>query len=336
MTAADEGLNDFSPEPWASPPHRKDLEYLGVIHVGRSIVWAAHHKRLDRRVAVKLLDPTITPTLPNGKSTIPAEVSALKLLNGEGAAELLGGGIHPDHGAFVIVEYMEHGTLRDYIQNGNSSKQAQRNVFQLLKLGQQTTVSLQRVHQRGVLHLDLKPSNIGLTSHYPSRNRVVKLLDFGSSLRAHDSHNAFILATPGYCAPERFRGAPPTRKSDIYSLGCVLYELFEGRPAFMGESPDEYIDAHLHGTPAEPVFPGLDNPLYADLLRQLIGSMLLKDPMDRPALSKVRSLLKRFGRAVPLDWQPLFPVSPLTVWNTQNATIRHQTPFDELLRRWKV
>lgn len=155
------------------------------------------------------------------------------------------------------------------------------------------------IHAHGVVHRDLKPSNVLVT-----KNGVVKLLDFGvlgdfAGQRIADER--IVVGTPGYMAPEQVRGDPPQTASDLYALGCLLFEILAGRPVFEG-SRSTVLSAHLSEEPPAlgqlvPAVP----PLYAAICREL----LQKDPAARPrAEALTERLLQPLGARIATRAKP--------------------------------
>ncbi|WP_457637421.1 serine/threonine-protein kinase [Oceanithermus sp.] len=173
--------------------------------------------------------------------------------------------------AFVALEYMPEGTLETLIHKNHSFT-----VEEALSYIRQITSALIYLHGRGIVHQDVKPSNVFLD------NKVAKLGDFGAA-RTKDNQNPFERAgSPFYMAPELFRGQAASPASDAYSLGVLAYELLLGRRPFYGDSFDALMAAHL--TQAPPPLPA--NGLPPKLQERLRG-LLAKDPEKRTPLDKL-------------------------------------------------
>lgn len=157
----------------------------------------------------------------------------------------------------------------------------------MLKLGAQIADALSAAHRKGIIHRDLKPGNILLAG--TEGRRGVKLLDFGlakmdnagtqpsgSALHTTVTQEGTVLGTPQYMAPEQLRGKETDARSDIFSLGCVLYELLTGRRAFEGADSASISAAILKEEP-----PPLTSPLASKAFARLVRKCLAKDPDDR-------------------------------------------------------
>ncbi|HNN97937.1 MAG TPA: protein kinase, partial [Pseudomonadota bacterium] len=196
--------------------------------------------------------------------------------------------------AYLAMEYLDGESLRTRIDRERSLA-----IPDALRIARQIASALQAAHSRQVVHRDLKPDNIMLVSdpEMPGGERV-KLLDFGVAKLAETlnaepmlTRSDMLMGTPTYMAPEQCRGAKHvTDRSDVYSLGVILYQLIAGLPPFTGETVGELIAMHL--TDTEPqlaeLIPGLD-PAIA----QLVHAMLRKKPAERPSVEEVAVELKR-------------------------------------------
>jgi serine/threonine-protein kinase len=156
---------------------------------------------------------------------------------------------------------------------------------ELMSLGRQIASALAAAHERGVVHRDLKPDNIMLVPDAEQLGGArPKLVDFGIAKLADpggasNTRTGAMLGTPTYMSPEQCRGAGQVdHRSDLYSLGCILYEALAGRPPFLADGPGEVIAAHLFAAPA---------PLGASVavspeLERLIAALMAKRPEQRP------------------------------------------------------
>jgi len=169
----------------------------------------------------------------------------------------------------LLLELVEGPTLAEMI-----ATQAPMAEAQLLELGQAIAAGLAHAHAAGIIHRDLKPSNILVQGgHTP------KIADFGmaraTSFAGVDTEAFAILGTPDYMAPESLDPLAVDPRSDLYALGCILFEMASGRPPFSAATPFGVLDEHCH-TPIPPVTG------YCEGLCALIGACLAKSPADRP------------------------------------------------------
>lgn len=244
-------------------------EVLGQGGMGQ--VWRAVDRRLERSVAVKVLledDPS-------------AERVARFRREARLAARLLHPGIttvfdadQHDGRLFIVMELLD-GTDLATVLDGTPTGLP---VEEAAMLTLQAAEALAVAHEHGVIHRDLKPANL-----FRGTDGRLKICDFGIA-RAPDVTPLTLaghpIGTPAYMSPEQWRGEQPNDRSDLYSLGCVLYALLTGRPPFPAGQLVELMRQHLFETPASPRLHRTDIPAR---LESLILELLAKDAADRPA-----------------------------------------------------
>jgi serine/threonine protein kinase len=259
---------------------------------GMGEVYRAKDTRLDRTVAIKVL-PAHLSTDPELKQRLEREAKAISALQHAHICTLYDIGTQGGM-EFLVMEYLEGQTLAERLQNGPLP------VDQVLKVGAEIAQALEKAHQQGITHRDLKPANIMLTK------AGAKLMDFGLAkpklLIAPPAAGPFTPSTPTmnlasltsaaspltqkgsivgtfqYMAPEVLQGAEADARSDLFSFGCVLYEMVTAHRAFEGKSQLSVLTAILEKEPA-PV--SVMRPLTPPLLDHVIGACLAKDPADR-------------------------------------------------------
>ncbi|MCF2527009.1 serine/threonine-protein kinase [Yinghuangia soli] len=273
---------------------------------GMGQVWKARDESLDRAVAVKVI------ALLAGRGSHGSEARARFQREARLTARLQHPGIvtihdigetgtGDDRTPFLVMELVR-GTGLDALLLGGPV-----GVRDAAEWGAQISAALSEAHTAGILHRDIKPSNVLVT---PSGH--VKVLDFGIA-RAADPYatagrltqTGFIVGTPPYMAPEQARGFPEPR-SDLYALGCLLFELTTGRLPF--EAPDTvgYLTAHLTEPPPAPGTVAQGIPAAWDAL---VLGLLAKDPEQRPASADdVTRMLRDFART--LDATASAPTEP--------------------------
>src|SRR5256885_1439265 len=265
---------------------------------GMGTVYRATHLGLERPVAVKIIKPEYAAD-PDVADRFMREARTMARLRHPHAAMIFDAGNLPDGRHFIIMEYVEGKTLSEALaQEGRfTPKRAVRIAADICDV-------LAEAHQLGIVHRDLKPSNIMLTE------RGVCVLDFGvakvlaTSADATATHattgSGVIVGTPRYMSPEQCLGQRIGARSDLYSLGVLIYEMLTGHPPFTDILPSAVL---VKQAPAPP--PPLMR-LRADVprpLAQAIHSLLAKQPDERPHTAKAaRTLLERsIARPQPVD-----------------------------------
>ena len=266
--------------------HYRIVEQLGA--GGMGIVFKAQDSRLDRAVALKFLPEKLAQE-PQALERFRREARAASALNHPGICTIYDIG-EQDGRAFIAMEYIDGETLRNHIHGKPLP------LEELLELGIQITEALEAAHAEGIIHRDIKPANIFVTK----RGRA-KVLDFGlaklvpkgvPSVGEGDGADAefggeqldsnsivgIISGTPSYMSPEQVRGDGLDSRTDIFSLGLVMYEMATGRQAFSGGTGGIIIEAVLTRPPV-PV--RTINPAIPARLEEIIDRALLKDREQR-------------------------------------------------------
>jgi serine/threonine protein kinase len=175
----------------------------------------------------------------------------------------------------IVMEYMEGGTLFDFLQQRNGQLLEEEDI---LRIFIQMLLSLQHVHSKQILHRDLKTQNILLNKS----KTIVKIGDFGISKVLSSKSKAYsVVGTPCYISPELCEGKPYNQKSDIWALGCVLYELASLKKAFEAGNLFALISKIMRGNFA-PI-----SDQYSSELNKLIVNMLHLDPTKRPQINEI-------------------------------------------------
>src|SRR5262245_31620581 len=248
---------------------------------GMGEVYQARDTKLGRAVAVKIL-PEIFARDSERVARFEREAKLLAALNRSNIAAVYGleqvDGRH-----FLVMELVEGDTLARKIENGPTP------VEEALKVAHQVVEALEAAHEKGVIHRDLKPANVKITPE-----GKVKVLDFGlakamdvapSEAAAMNSptlsivatNAGVILGTAGYMSPEQAKGRSADQRSDIFSFGCILYEMITGRSTFDGETVTEVIASVLKQEADLSLIPANIHPRVVDLIRRCLA----KDPKKR-------------------------------------------------------
>jgi len=264
---------EATPVPSPSPPLSEtadDARYQLIEEIGRGgmgVVYRAHDRTLEREVAYKVLPAEVEQA--EGEALL-VEARAAARLSHPNIVQVYDAG-HSQRGYFIVMEYVEGETIQALLGRQRFS------IPGAVYLGRQICAALIHAHERRIIHRDLKPSNLIFT---PSKR--LKLTDFGLA-RAFDHADEVMTraaGTPFYMAPEQIKGDPVTPQTDLYSLGCVLYELVCGKAPFAGGSS---IYHHLNTAPTAPSAKrqGVPGELSA-----LILHCLEKEPGERPLSAK--------------------------------------------------
>jgi eukaryotic-like serine/threonine-protein kinase len=266
------------------------LSPLGAGGMGE--VYRAKDTRLDRTVAIKVL-PSHLSDDPALKQRMEREARAISALQHANICTLHDIGSQ-DGTDYLVMEYLEGQTLADRLGKGALPQD------QVLKIGSEIAQALENAHRQGIIHRDLKPANIMLTK------AGAKLMDFGlakpemsissqavgpftpstptmnlaslTSAASPLTQKGSIVGTFQYLAPELLQGAQADARSDLFSFGCVLYEMITGRRAFEGKSQLSIFTAILEKDP-EPI--AASQPLTPPMLDRVVRACLAKDPADR-------------------------------------------------------
>jgi serine/threonine protein kinase/tetratricopeptide (TPR) repeat protein len=201
------------------------------------------------------------------------EVSVLSTLTHPGVVRYIAHGAASQGRAFLVMEWLEGETLRQRLQRGRMG------IGESVRLVRALAEALGEAHALGVIHRDLKPSNVLLPE-----GGGPKLLDFGIAHLRGATHQhtrtGMLLGTPGYMAPEQARGEPQIdSRTDVFALGCLLFECVSGQPAFSGDHPMALLAKILFD---EPPLLRQVRPDVPDSLERLVQSLLAKDRDERP------------------------------------------------------
>ena len=249
------------------------LEITGLLgRGGMSSVYKAKHLLLDREVAVKVIQKTDSTAALRFKQEAKAATS-LSHPNIAGVREF---GVNAQGQPYLVMDYVEGKTLSDLIkENGTLSTERTADLMSQICSG------LAHAHKQNIIHRDLKPANVIITTGSDGRD-VLKIVDFGIAKIIEDEAQASltqtgeIFGTPHYMSPEQGQGAPVDARSDVYSLGCMMYECLTGKPPYAGANAIEIILKH---TSAD--IPSLRSLNVVSRLEPVVHCCLSKDPAHR-------------------------------------------------------
>jgi serine/threonine-protein kinase len=260
-------------------------------------VFRGEHPVLHRQVAIKVLKPEYAVDA-NHKRRFLDEARAVIAARHPGIIDIFGVGETPDDRPWFVMELLEGEPLDLLLRGGPLS------VTEAVKLLVPITQALGAAHAVGVIHRDLKPANIFVVQ-LPDGARFPKLLDFGLARRGEAGARVAqtsVGGTPLYLAPEQARGEAVGPQTDLYSLGCVAYEMLCGQPPFALTDLHALLDAHATLAPASLHSRGAVVPAR---LQQLITRLLAKQLSARPASAKeVREVLEQVQVDLARDGSP--------------------------------
>jgi serine/threonine protein kinase len=250
------------------------------------VVYRAESPDLDEPVAVKILHPNVADD-EQVLSRFEREVTIMERLNHPHIVRHYGGGIL-DGQHFYAMQLLDHGSLKDRLSQYGPLPWPQVAAF-----ADQIAAALQHAHNHGIIHRDLKPSNL----FFDSEGRLV-LGDFGIArdTRAADiSDDNITVGTYAYMSPEQICADKHiSGAADLYSLGCVMYEMLGGLPPYLGENFAQIWDQHLHAEPKSLRALGIDCPQW---LEELVFKLLAKSPQQRPFNARaVQGILRQHLR----------------------------------------
>jgi DNA-binding winged helix-turn-helix (wHTH) protein len=244
---------------------------------GMGVVYRATHLQLDRAVAVKLVRRDVSSDRGLAER-FGREARTVARLRHPHIVTVHDFGVAAGVGAYLVMELLEGRSLREEVRQHDRLP-----VAPAVEIGLQASLALQAAHESGVVHRDVKPENIFLEG--AGEKVVVKVLDFGIARleTAAGSQDAVtqpgaLLGTPRYMSPEQFESGPVDARSDVYSLGCVLYEALTGRPPFTSDSPAALQIKHAVEAPPPP---RRHNPEIGEELEAVVLRALAKRPEER-------------------------------------------------------
>ena len=279
-------LSDEVACPSDDPTRVKRLGSYELIEIigrgGMGIVYKALDPRLDRVIALKVLKPSLAEE-PLARERFTQEARAVAAIEHENIIPIYE--VEEDRGTlFLAMRLLPGLTLEEYLAENPSP-----DIETILDLSQQIAEGLVAAHERGVIHRDIKPGNLFLESISHEENSEslgkprVRILDFGLARSLERETNLTgsrtILGTPSYMAPEQANAAAVDQRCDLFSLGCVMYQMVTGELPFPGEDTMSVLMSLANHHPTPPIE---RNPDVPKPLSDLILRLLRKDPEDRP------------------------------------------------------
>jgi len=244
---------------------------------GMGAVYLVDQPSVGRRAAIKVLRPELSRNRDiAGRFNL--EARAVSRLSHPNIVTIYNHGAMDDGTLFLAMEYLEGRSLQQIVREDGALAPERATL-----IARQVAGALMEAHEHKIVHRDLKPSNVMIVSRADTPE-FVKVLDFGmAKIEGVDlTTTGLVCGTPPYMSPEQFRGSTVDARSDLYSLGVVLFELLAGVPPFSTDSPIGYMNKHLNEAPPKmaDVAPRARVP---PALEALVRRLLAKEPADRPA-----------------------------------------------------
>jgi serine/threonine-protein kinase len=263
-----------SHHPWGSLLDERYALTQPLGRGGMGEVWAGTDLLLHRTVAIKVMHEHLAVDA-TARDRFEREARAVASLNHPCIAAVYDAVSLPliPSRPYMVMEFVAGDTLADQLQLGLPS------MSEALGWADGILAALECAHAAGVVHRDIKPANVMVTNA-----GLVKVMDFGIAHVTGSEHSTLtssthtVVGTAAYMAPEQAQGHVVDARSDLYSVGCLLYELLTGRPPYLGDTPLEVMYQHVHEEPVPPSLRALDVPAQLDAL---VLRALAKDPADR-------------------------------------------------------
>src|SRR6478672_10421393 len=278
------------------------LARLGEGGMGR--VYLAEHVKMNRQCAIKVMNPSLVSDSESSQRFAREASNAARILHPNVAAVFDYG--EADKVVYLVMEYVDGESLATIL-----AREGPLEARRAIEIGRQIADGLHAAHELGIVHRDLKPDNV-IVARTRSGKEVPKVVDFGIAKALSESpqdaltRSGLVIGTPEYMSPEQLLGDPVDARADIYSLGCILYQMLTGEPAFKADSREQMIRRRLHEAPphvrdVDPNLPGR--------LDTLIVHMLARSPDDR--LASAAEVRDQLDPALALGgWDPRVITAP--------------------------
>jgi eukaryotic-like serine/threonine-protein kinase len=261
---------------------------------GMGQVFIAEHVLLGKRAAIKVLLPELSQH-GDFVTRFFNEARAASMVKHAGLVDIYDFGKHASGSAFIVMELLDGESLAGRLRRERALPEPE-----ALEIARQIAGALEATHRKGIVHRDLKPDNVFLVpdENVPGGCRV-KILDFGIAKLSDGpatgtkTRTGAVMGTPTYMAPEQCRGAGSVdHRADVYSLGCMIFEMLAGQPPFVREGIGDLIAAHIHEAP-----PLLQERVgVSPAVASLVAAMLAKKAEER--VSTMADVLTALGGTV--------------------------------------
>ncbi len=290
---------------------------MAEVHIG-------HDARLGRTVAIKILRSDLARD-PSFLARFRREAQAAASLNhpaivavyDTGEDEYKDAQGNPVHVPFIVMEYVEGHTVRDVLRDGQAVP-----IDEAIEITAGVLSALEYSHHAGIVHRDIKPANVMITP-----TGAIKVMDFGIARAVADSaatmtQTQAVIGTAQYLSPEQARGETVDARSDLYSTGCLLFELLTGRTPFIGDSPVAVAYQHVRETPATPSSLAPDVP---EVLDRITMKALAKERSARySSAAEFRADLESALRGEPVN-VPMVAAGALAAADLQPTVVESAT-----------
>lgn len=259
-------------------------------------VYDAVHTAIDRHVAIKVLHAKYV-TRPEVVRRFLNEARAVNRVEHPSVVQISEASELEDGTVYLVMDFLRGESLMARLKRQGGKLP----VYEVVRFARQVAAALAAAHAKGIIHRDLKPDNLMVVQDPEVQGKMrLRILDFGIAklLEPEPSVQAksqpltmenTVLGTPRYMAPEQCRGSSgQDEKSDVYSLGVILYEALAGRPPFTGETPTEVLAKHIYEPPPPLANLAAEIP---DVLVGLIMRMLRKEKDERPMMAQIATAL---------------------------------------------
>jgi eukaryotic-like serine/threonine-protein kinase len=283
---------------------------------------------LNRPVAIKILAPQYARDA-SFVDRFRREAQAAARLNHPNVVAVYDSG-SDDGTHFIVMEFVEGRTLADFLAKGGKLAPAK-----AVEIAERIADALQAAHTQGVIHRDVKSANVMVT-----REGTVKVMDFGIARMAEGDNvtqTAAVLGTASYLSPEQAQGRPVDARSDIYSLGVVLYEMLTGGVPFVGDTAVAVAYKHVQETPP---LPSTKNPEVSPALDAVVMRAMAKNPANRyQTAEEFRQDLERVQRGEMVQATPLLPgggEATQVISRSQTQMMPPATPEERKTNPWLI
>lgn len=264
------------------PSRYRIIEEVG--QGGMAVVYRAHDEKLRREVAVKVLHPHLLAE-PESKARLEREARAVAKLNHDGILQIFDYSSEEAANSYIVTEFIDGQTLKQFLANRKLAV-PELAALVVIELGE----ALSHAHSLGIIHRDVKPENVMVR-----KDGFLKLMDFGVAQVVDLERMTVtgqILGSPAYMAPEVLDGRTLDFRSDVFSVGVMLYQMATGNLPFQGRNPHEVLRKVSEGKFADP---RTANRLVSDQLARVIARSLARKPEDRyPSMAAMLEDLRTY------------------------------------------